>query len=496
MVLLWGGALFQAARFDELYHVLAARGWLETGTYRIGTDGRYLRGVPITWSVAQLFWLLGDYLFVARLVSLIPTAILVLAGSWWLSTRFNRPLGYAWATICVLSPFLVEIATFVRWYGLLALLAGLFLACLVELLLPDRSPRDRTIAAMLLAFAAAGISVLQLEILAPLLLFGTLMAARLILPAWPRPRIVRALLMVGLLAGLAVVAGLASGVVTELWAKYRWSVPWAADASNDPIFYHRYLLIYYPVFWPLTGMLWLAGRRIAPALADCAVLIAGTGLLFHAGAGLKATRYIGYLAPWLHLIWAIGLVGLWHYLRQLPIAWPASRWGQAIVAAAVVFVILGNAASIRVVSLALGITVPPEQPSADWHGVARILSPETAETELIISPSELEALDAFGRADYALNHSLYVEVQGQGPVTVDPRTGVKVLRDPEALHAVLTCARSALVVSDTYRWRDPGKAPDAMATYVEQELLEITLPPDSHMRAWRWENFKVQATDC
>jgi hypothetical protein len=491
MTFLWGGALFQPTRFDELYHLLAARGWLETGSYQIGADGIYLRGAPITWSVAQLVDLFGEHLAVARLTALIPTVALVLLGGWWLTNRFGLALGYTWVTLCILSPFLIEVATFVRWYGLMALLVGIFFASVFEASLPESPRRYRLITACLLLISTVAIALLQVELLAPIALAGILVAGRNVLVELPRATVFRVVAVVAIIGAIVLLGLLISGIGLFLWGRYRLVVPWAAEHANSPLFYHRYLLLYYPTLWPLTGVLWLIGRRLAPNLADSAVTIAGVGLLFQAGAGLKATRYIAYLVPWLNLVWALGLVGIWQYIKELDLQWPTSALARAVVAASLAFVVLGNAASVRALTLALGITVPPERPPADWAGTAEVLAPIAKEADILISSSELEALYAFGRIDYAVNHSLYHEVTlryPKEPIVRDRRTGVRTFEHPRALQEVLECHQSALVVSDVYRWRDPGKVPDDFADLVEKRLVELDLPPDSNMRAWQWTN--------
>ncbi len=493
MILLWGGALlYQAPRFDEFYHLLGARSWLTTGDYEIGQGGRYLKALPITYGVARLLQLFGDHLAVARLVGAIPTALLVILAYAWLFSRVSAAVALIWTGFAVLSPFLMEVAAFTRWYGLIVLFSGIFLASLVEILL-GWSTRSALLGPILgLTGSALVLAFIQLEVLGPLLLMaGVMLSYAVWHQASPRHR--RAI-VAGACLGLVVILaiGFVSGGIEELWRRYRWSIPWSEEHKNEVLFYHRYLLLYYPTFWPVTGLLWLLGRRVSPGLADMAAVVAGLGLLFHAGAGMKATRYVAYLMPWLYLVWGLGLVGTWQYLRGHG-SWRPQPWLLKVgVAGSLLFAFFGNAASVRALTLALGITVPPEQPPADWRGAAAILAGKAAQAEVIITSSELETLYAFGRADYAINRSLYVELKSEGPVLRDRRSGVLALRDATALDAILRCSRTALVVSDIYRWRDPGKATDPFADRIEQQLEPVDLPTDSRIKAWWWRNGSAQ----
>src|SRR5690349_11806532 len=84
----WPAALFLLAlliaavrighqpEFDELYHVLAARGWLETGRFAIA-EGEYNRTSLFTLLIAGLFRLFGESIVVARVPSVLAYAVLV-----------------------------------------------------------------------------------------------------------------------------------------------------------------------------------------------------------------------------------------------------------------------------------------------------------------------------------------------------------------------------------------------------------------------------------
>src|SRR4051794_19709663 len=125
----WPIALFVAAllisairighppEFDELYHVLAARGWLETGRFAIA-EGEYNRAGLFTLLIAAFFRLFGESIAVARVPSVLAYSILVSVFFVWMRRR-TSPLAAGVASVLLLcSPFIVELATFIRFYAI------------------------------------------------------------------------------------------------------------------------------------------------------------------------------------------------------------------------------------------------------------------------------------------------------------------------------------------------------------------------------------------
>ena len=103
--------------FDELYHILAARGWLETGRFAIA-EGAYNRAGMFTLLIAGFFRLFGESVVVARVSSVLAYAVLVAMFFAWMR-RQTTPLAAWLASILLLcSPFIVELATFIRFYAI------------------------------------------------------------------------------------------------------------------------------------------------------------------------------------------------------------------------------------------------------------------------------------------------------------------------------------------------------------------------------------------
>jgi hypothetical protein len=105
---------------DELYHVMAAQGWLAHGEPRIA-DGLYTRAELFTALVAGSLRLFGDNLVAARLPSVVAGSLLVVAVFLW--TRMVVGSAAAWiaALLLCLSALSFQLFLWARFYALHAL---------------------------------------------------------------------------------------------------------------------------------------------------------------------------------------------------------------------------------------------------------------------------------------------------------------------------------------------------------------------------------------
>ena len=499
------GRLFHAATSDELYHVLAARGYLATGSFAIGDGGVYLRGWPISWSVAQLFRITGEHLAVARLVALLPLLGVLVLGGRWLSRQLNPETALIWLALVGSSPIMLDVGTSVRWYSFTALLGFLCFWGIIQAVPPDKSPVPRLAWAAVALLAVLGIATFMPEMAGPILILAAALSCWMVVTTWPLRIVAIVLPAAALAAALAGGVLFQRGVLQELWASYRNCMPWAAATADAKLYYHSILLADYPSLWPMTGLLWLAGRRLAPRLVDGAALVAGLGLLLHSGAAMKAGRYVAYLLPWLMLIWAAGL--------QVCIRWVLDHGGPAwqrpsalrtlLACLAVAFALLANMAPVRAIAQSFGLPIAGQTAAVDWDRAAPRLHAELTDARTLITTDPNDLLYRFDRVGYAIHGSLYGEItdrptpvpQGDAaavPVGAellrDPRTGTIAVRDEAVLARLLACVPDAIVVSSTYRWHNRFITAPAMRAFVERTLVPVDLPQDSLILAWRWDN--------
>lgn len=503
------------AHFDELYHLLAAQGWLATGEPVIA-EGEYRRGLWFTVLVAWLFELSGrSELWVARLPSLLAAALCTVLLFRWLHATAGRGAAWAASLLFATSPFTLELARFARFYAIQELL---FLAGAVAL---EGAVMGRWRPALRLAAGAAGLLCLVLALLVqPATLIGIAglalwLGLAVVLPwlgglAPPQRRLV---ILAGLAAGLA---GLAVLLLSPLGAilleLYRWTPPWAAAMRDQPWFYHLWLVLYYPSLWPLVPVLALVAWRTAPRPALLATCVFGLSVVLQSFGGLKDTRYLAYAWPFLFALMGIALAGLWPRLRgflvrrlaRLPLPWPAapcSRTRRTVVRAGLAvilsFALLGNAALVRSLAMLADVRVPPQPAWPGWERLGPALGPALEEAEIVLVTNELAALHHLGRYDVLVSHSRLMEVSEEAtPFARDFRTGRPVIAEAADLGRLMACFASGLVVSEEAFWRRPAALDEAMADLLVRRAEPLALPEGLHFRAWRWQHDAAAAAEA
>jgi len=93
-VVLRVGLLNIAPEFDELYHLLAARSWINEGTLAI-LDGVYERGAYFTKAVAAVMGAFGEDLATGRLLTVLVGGLIPVVFFVWV----NQMVGLAVASI-------------------------------------------------------------------------------------------------------------------------------------------------------------------------------------------------------------------------------------------------------------------------------------------------------------------------------------------------------------------------------------------------------------
>lgn len=496
--------------FDELYHVLAAEGWLATGQPMIA-QGLYPRDLWLTRLIAWLFGLFGSSLEVARLPSLL--AIALLNGALFVWVRREAGLAAAAVTtgLFALSPIAVEMAQFARGYAVQML--GFFLAATAAYALwHDRRLDGRAALRIVVVLAGLGIALaVQIATVAgiaglALWLFLVTIGAWLVDPEVPAGR--RVLVVLALLALAAAALGglLVTGKLAAVLAPLAQTNLATAARDPQPWYYHLLLLLYYPTLWSLVPLLALAALAAAPRPALLALCVFAVGLLVHSIAAAKNLRYFAYLTPFLFVLWGIGLAAVWRRLVELVrelllgafrgLAYPTARaLSVAAVSLTILFVALANAATVRTVALLADVTVPPEVPAPRWERARPLLEAELARAEVVVTTSELEQLHFLGRYDVLYSRSRLAEIEPSTDFTADFRTGRPVIGSAEALATLMACFDTGLVVSPAPRWRSPAQLDEAAADLLVRDAEPIELP-GSRLVAYRWSARHGTAAAC
>ena len=523
-LLIYISSLERPPHNDELYHMLAARGLLETGEPSIGEDGRYWRGYPLTWIVAQSLWLFGDSLPAGRLPQVVFMVGLVVLLFLFLRREAGSLAAWLGAGLFAVSAFVIEMAQFVRFYSLQGL--TFFAGTLLVYRLIDEWAWLRPVVWLRAGLAVALLSfAVHLQMTSMIGIFGLgVWVAGAGLLTWlavsERPLQQKRLVVGGLvalsLAALAVMA--ATGILVRFWAELRSMALFAEPYADQFWFYHGWYVLFYPTLWTLIGLLTVFALIYRTQPASFAMVIFGVGFILNSLAGPKSMRYIFYAQPYLFMLWGIGLASIVSWARHADLPAELQRrltgrlslltrgWAtivaRTLVFGALAFVILANPAWLRSVTLLAGITVPPERPPTLWQAARPTLQPWLDGAEVVVVAEELNPLYFYGRADILLNASRYYEIPSERrfPFAPDHRTDVPSIPDAASLERVIDCYGSGLFVIEEQFW-----GPDAHTLRdpeVEALLLHRTerlpLPPNTRLMAFIWTTAPdtIRAADC
>jgi 4-amino-4-deoxy-L-arabinose transferase-like glycosyltransferase len=492
--------LDHVAHFDELYHFLAAQSWLAEGQLRVA-DGTYGRTPLFTIFLAQWLALFGENLVVARLPSLIAGVALVVLVFLWTRAVANHLAAVLAALLLALDPEHLQISQWGRFYTLHCLTFWLGAVGTYRLVTspPQKLGRSTLLAlGILVCFGAA--LYLQPTTLIGLLGVAVWASLALGLP-WLATCSLRA--RWGLAAGLvllgavAIWALVATGLASELLARYRSSPLHQFEDRNAFWYYHAVLVIYYPTLWPLVAFAVLIGLACRPRpTAFCASVVAVTFVLL-ALAAAKAMRYFTFAQPFLFVLWGIALAEIWPRLRGFledvgtrAMAWLGlGRLGRsgayAALAVVLLFAVVANGAWLRSAANMLDIVIPPMKRQGDWAAAKDTLAPWLADAAIVLTTNELSTLYYLGRYDVLISRSRLSEYGDGDDFSLDPRTGRPVIGTAESLALIMDCYPEGLIVADDSRWNNRAQVSDAVIRLVESRAEEVELPAVA-MRAYVW----------
>jgi 4-amino-4-deoxy-L-arabinose transferase-like glycosyltransferase len=484
---------------DELYTVLAARGWLIHGVPQIA-DGIYDRALLYTILVAHFFQTLGESLAVARLPSVIAGSLLVVAVFLWTRSAAGNLAAWIAALFVCFSPLSIQLSQYARFYTIFALLFWLGAIGVYALVEQDLLRRAR------LALALGSLVCLGLAFhFQPLTVIGVLgltlwlVAAQALPWLWTqRAHPERFWTVVGVTFVLLVIGSafmIQSGIALEWWTRFRYA-PLHALPRNQPWFYQLGLIERWPTLWPIFPFLALLALAVRPrpALFCCCVFIPVFALL--SLAAMKHFIYIHFALPFLFVIWSIALARAAapiarcvatttdRALAQTAPTLPRRPASWALIGAGVLFLIISNGAPARTLLKPFGIALQSDETSIDWAPAGAALQPWLATTPIVLTPNDMHALYYLGDYDVAVNQSRLSEV-GAEEFAIDRRTGRPVIASAAALALILDCYPSGLLVVDDTMYRESWALTDAMADLLERRTTPLAVTPG--VRAFVWE---------
>ncbi|MBI4395608.1 MAG: glycosyltransferase family 39 protein [Elusimicrobia bacterium] len=296
---------------DELFHVLAAKSYLESGTLTVPTVGEYTRARPITYITAAAFKLLGESEASARFPFVLFNMAFIGTGFLILRKCFSEGEAVLFAVVMSFSPFAVILSRECRMYTLFQWLY--FSGSMAFLMGFESGPRtgirslDRkweiNLPLLLLSaglfLAATSIHPLTFNFVFVLFTYSLAMAVHHLRPGRRSPllwKYLAALVCIGL--GFAFVRVFMGDYFQEMLLIAREVPNWANRKAGDHGYYRYFLSDEYPAFfflYPLGAFLCVKqyGKRGVFLLMSFAVLFVMHSFVF----GRKGDRYIFYIFP-------------------------------------------------------------------------------------------------------------------------------------------------------------------------------------------------------
>ena len=483
--------------YDELLHVLAARGVIETGEPSIA-GGYYYRSELYTRLAALAMSHFGDTVVSARLPSLIAGAALVLLLAVWVTRLAGLLAGAASALFLCAVPTTLEMSVFARFYTLHALAV-----CAMAILVFAALARQRTLwQRIALVVAALALAALAYHLQdTTLIAVGALIAGAMgvvIHDNWPPVRafIVRRPVLTVVALFVLLVGGSAVVVKVGLFALLRQAPAWVSWAADRPYEYLVRFADNLPLLWPLFPVALVFALRIERRLTIfCAALVL-SALVVHSIAAAKSLRYLYYIFPPFCAILGCGLAGALKLLtvnalpaRQnadaadLKAVWIAFGWLALV---AVMFV--NSHEGQRVAKAALGRSKPAEVLSyavePEWRPAVPTLQPLVSSADRVVTSNAMKSLFYFGRYDYELNASIVPETQSQTEFGTDERTGKQAIGEPASIAEVIDMPGSTVVVLEQETIGGFAGVSSQAVAEIAARCKAVPLAPQIGLSAW------------
>jgi hypothetical protein len=500
--------------YDEFYHILAAQSWVEGKGLTIGT-GTYHRGFLYTMLIGWVFRFFSDGVVAARIPSVLAGAFLVALVYAWAKSISTRIVGGFAALLCCFDPLSLYLSQIARFYALhsLAFFAGsvCFYSAWVG--------QSRTWARLATASAAVLLLALATHFQDTTLIGLVGLVLWAILDGLHEGRFRWKSLAWCALAGVAVLllarrAGFFS--VHHLVAKFRAAPLWASNSADSVLYYNRWFLDEFPVFWillPVAVLVTYLTEFRRPALFCSVTFLSGVAV--HSFAGTKNGRYIAYLLPFLFVLWGITvnacfpwLLGVIREVQQRALGRLATgskaRLGEAALLLFVGgFLVVGTPAVRLTYRMLMSPEsrwppdAPPYRGGSDWERVAPQLRELSKNTDAVLSSVGVKALFYLGRFDFELSETLLREAKPPKQFGRDPRTGRRVVSTPVSLERIMECNPRGLVVIEAHHWRNSWSVSDAAAQFLVDTADPVELPASTRLIAYTWNQSEpANSSNC
>ena len=477
--------------YDELLHVLAARGLVETGEPTIA-DGTYDRAEFYTRAVALATGFVGDELVAARAPAWLAALILVALVGAWTARRAGLFAGFAAGGLLAINSWTIDLAVFARFYTLHALAIFVAFVCVYETIAIGRRALVATAYAAVAAVALALAWHLQITTVIAIGALGLGILAGL--AADRRDIAFRMIARYPAQFAVACIAVLVGAVLVihqfDLLQTFRETPLWSAGAADRLNYYNGALAKDIPLFWPLVPFAVLGACLVHPRMAWTLAVITATALLVHSLAAPKSTRYVYYCLPFVCILLGCGLSMSFSFLTEsFTRRWPMlGRMAPVLVLAAFGVSFAASQEGYRTARLLLGLDpyskVLAYGDETSWSSARAVLSPLAAAADAIVTSNAMKAIYYLGRYDYELNASTVPETDTGTEFGIDARTGGRAISAPQSLVRLLSTQKRVLIIAETEKVGLEHGVPASTAAVAREQCGAIGVPEAARITVW------------
>jgi hypothetical protein len=483
---------------DELYHLLAADS-LGQGRGLQVYEGAYTRDPLFTWMVSTLTRFYSWNLLVPRLPAAVAGALQVALVFAWLRARSDWIAALAAALFLCFSEMAVQQSAYVRFYSVHALFFWLAATSAYDLF--HVSSQGRRIQAGALAAVGAAVSLhLQPTTifgLGAIGLWGLWMYFRSGAVSKQINRLLIAAVALGVLA-LAVVALVLPDLIHQAIWEFTHSEQWNKKASQDVLYYVKYLVKQYPLLVLGSVPAFVLAYREKPALAALSlaiIVISGAALSV---AGMKSPRYFLFALPFVFTICGLGLSAAWRLLvrKRSEGAGAAKSWPLFAGLAATAALAL-NPGFITTFAWTLGglrhavaarsllFSAAADEP---WQSQRAALAAALAGHSVILTTEEFRTLRYLGAYDVALVPGSKAD-HGSKDFIIDKRTGRPPISTVENLQRIYDCYPTGALMLTSDKWPATFELSPEIRAFLDQHTRHQALatpgvPVQLHVVSW------------
>jgi len=479
------GLLNIAPEFDELYHLLAARSWINEGTLAI-LDGVYERGAYFTKAVAAVMGAFGEDLATGRLLTVLVGGLIPVVFFVWVNRTVGLAVALIVAAFTIVWPQGILEAQTMRFYApqVLAYVIGasaLFMAI--------AQPPSHRVVWGVIAIVAWAIA-LHLQITSAVGIAAALGAAYVIVLFDKIESLRGRIIAIGLtvLVGLlALAVTYQTGILEKAIAYYRWTPGHAERLRDYHSFYHHQFIRIYGILWWTTPVWALIALWAKPRIAFYALTIFFCCLVIHSFGGMKSLRYLSYASPMLFIVWAIAAVTIWQMI--------ARRLGDKVASAAAVVAAIAVVAMTGFAGEALRFAQGEDyRPREDWRD-ARAVIGDWENVPFVATTRELHYAEYIGNYDIVVSRSRVTEIVPPVDFTLDFRTGRPAIGDATSIAAMFACAPDGMIVT-TPQWLDGDGAGAMFAENLAEAGFDSERREAGTVAALRWSAPAGFTADC